>query len=87
MNNILEKDDTISIMDYVYADKLSPDQLLEGDLIEFANEDDHDYQIVEVISITPVEDFEWLIEGKDEFGDTVEFIVNDDEKIKLFVLK
>jgi hypothetical protein len=48
--------DTMLVMDYVFADNLLPDQLMDGDLIEI--EDELDSQIVEVISVEQFTDSE-----------------------------
>jgi hypothetical protein len=82
--------DTMLVMDYVFADNLLPDQLMDGDLIEI--EDEFDSQIVEVISVEQFTDSEtkqdtYLIQAKNEFGEIVEAAFFDWQFVKLFVLK
>ena len=75
-------------MDYVFVDKLLPDQLMEGDLIEFSDE-----FINEVAKVTSIEEFfadgryTYSIQGRNEFDELLEIVVTDSDLLKLFVLK
>lgn len=70
-------------MDYVYADILSPDQLMEDDLIEITSEDEE--QMVTVKDIISLKEG-YIVVGVNEFGETNEYFLNDNQKVKLFVL-
>lgn len=74
---------TITTMDYVYADILSPDQLMEDDLIEITSEDEE--QMVTVKDIISLKEG-YIVVGVNEFGETNEYFLNDNQKVKLFVL-
>ena len=76
--------DTLTNMEFVYVDILSPDQLLEGDFIE-VNDDDQEL-IVKVIDILTTKEG-YLINATNDFDEINEYFFTDDEKIKLFVLK
>jgi len=76
--------DTLTTMEYVYVDLLSPDQLMENDLIEIV--DEFGENIVEVKKITAVEGG-WLIEATNDFDEVNDYIISDDTKIKLYVLQ
>ena len=77
-------DDTLNSMEYVYADILSPDQLMENDLIEYS--EDGDASIVTIKDIVTLKN-SCLIIAINEFGETIEFELADDAKVKLFVLQ
>jgi hypothetical protein len=74
---------TIATMDYIYADILSPDQLMEDDLIEITSEDEE--QMITVKEIVGLKEG-YIIVGVNEFGETNEYFLNDNQKVKLFVL-
>ena len=77
--------DTLTNMEYVYADILFADQLMENDLIEFVDEDGSE-SIVEIVDIVSLKN-SYLIIAKNEFAETIEFELADDTKVKLFVLQ
>ena len=58
-------------MEYVYADILYADQLMENDLIEIADEDGNE-SIVEIIDIVSLPN-SYLIIAKNEFAESIEF--------------
>jgi hypothetical protein len=80
---LIERDkmtDTIKTMELVYADLLTPSQLMEGDLINIDND------VVEVISI--VDDAlgdNYLITYKNDYGETAEYQCTYEEMFKLYV--
>lgn len=72
--------DTIKTMELVYADLLTPSQLMEGDLINI------DFDIVEVISI--VDDAlgdNYVITYSNDYGETAEHKCTYEEMFKLYV--
>lgn len=71
-------------MDYIYADTLDPDQLEIGDWIEIF--DGYEYIFVQIKTLKENEK-DWTITASDEFGDSNEFTIQNDEKIKLFIFK
>lgn len=72
-------------MEYVYADILSADQVMENDLIEFVDEDGVP-SIVEVQDIVSLEN-SYIFIAKDEFGETFEIELADDATVKLYVFQ
>ena len=77
--------DTLTNMEYIYADILSADQLMEDDLIEYVDEDNNS-SIVEVVDIVSLKN-SYLIIAKNEFAETIEFELAEDTKVKLYVLQ
>ena len=75
-------------MDYVYADQLLPDQLMEGDLIEF-----YEDSATEIGAVTKIQEslingeYIYTIQGRNDFNEPLEIVVGDDDLIKLFVTK
>ena len=76
---------TLNAMEYVYADILSADQVMENDLIEFVDEDGVP-SIVEVQDIVSLEN-SYIFIAKDEFGETFEIELADDATVKLYVFQ
>lgn len=72
-------------MEYVYADILTADQVMENDLIEFVDEDGVP-SIVEVQDIVSLEN-SYIFIAKDEFGETFEIELADDATVKLYVFQ
>lgn len=71
---------TMTIMELIHADNLTPDQLMPEDLIEIED------GIVEVVNInSDATGDKYFIEYRDEFGDCDVIEYNFDSKIKLFV--
>jgi len=71
---------TMLNMELIHADSLSPDQLMEGDLVEIEE------GIVEVISLkSDATGDNYFVEWQNEFGERDEIKINVDKKIKLFV--
>ena len=77
--------DTLTNMEYIYADILFADQLMEDDLIEYVDEDNNS-SIVEVVDIVSLKN-SYLIIAKNEFSETIEFELAEDTKVKLYVLQ
>lgn len=77
--------DTIQTMEYIYADILSADQLMENDCIEYLDEDGSSL-IVEIQDIVSMKD-SYLLIAKDEFGELIEIELADDAKVKLYILQ
>lgn len=77
--------DTLTNMEYIYADILFADQLMEDDLIEYVDEDNNS-SIVEVVDIVSLKN-SYLIIAKNEFAETIEFELAEDTKVKLYVLQ
>lgn len=78
----------INMDNYTFIDELRPDQLMEGDLIEFA--DDTVSEIGRVISIESIyenQEYSYIIQGKNDFDEILELVVNDSVMIKLFIEK
>jgi hypothetical protein len=72
--------DTMKTMKFVYADLLTPSQLMEGDLINIDND------IVEVISV--VDDAtgdNYTITHRNEYGEEEETICTYEDMFKLYV--
>jgi hypothetical protein len=76
---------TINDMEYVYADILTADQLMEDDLIEIIDEDGVPsiVEVKEIISLPT----NYLLIAIDEFGETMEIELADDARVKLFILQ
>ena len=72
--------DTMLNMEYAYVDNLSADQLLEGDLIEIANE------VVEIVQLSSI-DNKIVITYLDEFGEKEIEQFSDETIFKLFVMR
>lgn len=72
-------------MEYVYADILTADQVMENDLIEFVDEDGVP-SIVEVQDIVSLKN-SYVFIAKDEFGETFEIELADDATVKLYVFQ
>ena len=71
---------TMLNMELIHADSLSPDQLMEGDLVEIEE------GIVEVISLhSDATGDNYFVKWQNEFGERDEIKISVDEKIKLFV--
>lgn len=77
--------DTLNAMEYVYADILTADQVMENDLIEFVDEDGVP-SIVEVQDIVSLKN-SYVFIAKDEFGETFEIELADDATVKLYVFQ
>jgi signal peptidase I len=72
--------DTIKTMELVYADLLTPSQLMEGDLIKI------DDDIVEVIFIEDdATGDNYIITHRNEYGEDNEYSCNYEEMFKLYV--
>ena len=72
--------DTMTDMKFVYADLLTPSQLMEGDLINIDND------IVEVISVVddPTGD-NYTITHRNEYGEEEETLCTYEDMFKLYV--
>lgn len=71
---------TIKSMELVYADLLTPGQLMDGDLIKI------DDELVEVISIEDdATGDNYTITYKNDYGDVDEYLCNYEEMFKLYV--
>lgn len=71
---------TINSMELVYADLLTPSQLMEGDLINIDND------VVEVISIEDdATGDNYTIGYRNDYGDELEYSCNYEEMFKLYV--
>ena len=75
-------------MDYRFIDQLRPDQVMVGDLIEFADE-----SIIEIGRVTDIEEiyenreYSYIIHGRNDFDETLELVVKDEwQLVKLFIL-
>jgi hypothetical protein len=71
---------TMETMKFVYADLLTPSQLMEGDLINIDNE------IVEVISV--VDDAtgdNYIITYRNDYGEEEEYFCTYEDMFKLYV--
>jgi hypothetical protein len=72
--------DTMTRMELVYADLLTPSQLMEGDLINI------DMDIVEVIAITDdATGDNYVITHRNEYGEEDEYFCTYEEMFKLYV--
>ena len=72
--------DTIKTMELVYADLLTPSQLMEGDLINI------DMDIVEVISIEDDSTGDnYIIEHRNEYGEDGTYACTHEEMFQLYV--
>jgi signal peptidase I len=72
--------DTIKTMELVYADLLTPSQLMEGDLIKI------DDDIVEVIFIEDdATGDNYIITHRNEYGEENEYTCNYEEVFKFYV--
>ena len=74
---------TIKNMEYVFADLLFPDQLMEDDLIEI--EDEYGKQIVRVKNIYSIDEG-YLVETVNDFGEETDVHFFDDAQIPFYVL-
>ena len=71
---------TMRAMELVYADLLTPGQLMEGDLINI------DMDIVEVIAITDdATGDNYIITHRNEYGEEDEYSCTHEEMFKLYV--
>jgi hypothetical protein len=71
---------TINAMELVYADLLTPSQLMEGDLINI------DMDIVEVVAIADdATGDNYVITHRNEYGEENEYSCNYEEMFKLYV--
>lgn len=71
---------TIKSMELVYADLLTPGQLMDGDLIKI------DDELVEVISIEDdATGDNYTITYKNDYGDVDEYLCNYEEMFRLYV--
>ena len=77
--------DTLNDMEYIYADILTADQLMEDDCIEYIDEDGAS-TIVEVRDIVSLKD-SYLLIATDEFGESIEIELADDARVKLYILQ
>ena len=78
----------ISMDNFVFVDQLLPDQLMEGDLIEFS--DEYSTEIGRVISIDSTyenNEYTYVIQGRNDFDEILEIVVNDLQYLKLFILR
>lgn len=66
-------------MDYVFADYLNADQLMEGDLIKV------DDDIVEIKTIKSDNDYFYL-ELENSFGESIDLKIDYDAQVEWFVL-
>jgi len=66
-------------MELIFADLLSPDQLMEGDIIKSP-----DQELVTVQTITST-DIGFTIEAINDFDETVEFHLLDDDVVNWYV--
>ena len=72
--------DTMARMELVYADLLTPSQLMEGDLINI------DMDIVEVIAITDdATGDNYVITHRNEYGEEYDYSCTYEEMFKLYV--
>jgi hypothetical protein len=72
--------DTMKTMELVYADLLTPSQLMEGDLIKI------DDDIVEVVSIEDdATGDNYVITHRNEYGEENEYTCNYEEVFKFYV--
>lgn len=73
--------DTMKVMELVYADLLTPGQLMEGDLIEI------DLDVVEVISIQDdATGDNYVITFRNDYGEEDEYACTYDDMFKLYVV-
>lgn len=71
---------TINTMELVWADKLTPGSLMEGDLIRV------DGELIEVVNITSDSTGDnYLIEFADVYGERDEIIIAHDSYVDLYV--
>jgi hypothetical protein len=70
-------------MDYIFADYLTPDQLMEGDLIKIS--DEYGDQIVEVVNVHAIDEG-YLIETKNDFDEEVDVPALDDTRFAWYVI-
>jgi hypothetical protein len=70
---------TIKTMELILADLLSPDQLMEGDIIKSP---DQELVIVKTITST---DIGFTIEAINDFDEKVEFHLLDDDVVNWYV--
>ena len=78
----------ISMDNFVFVDQLLPDQLLEGDLIEFS--DEYATEIGRVINVESTYEnnqYTYVIQGRNDFDEILEIVVNDSEYLKLFIVR
>ena len=71
---------TIKTMELVYADLLTPNQLMEGDLIKI------DDDLVEVVSVSDdATGDNYVITHRNEYGEEDEYTCNYEEVFKFYV--
>jgi hypothetical protein len=72
--------DTMKTMELVYADLLTPNQLMEGDLIKI------DGDLVEVVSVSDdATGDNYTITHRNEYGEENEYTCNYEEVFKFYV--
>ena len=74
---------TMKTMDYIFADYLTPDQLMEGDLIKIS--DEYGDQIVEIKNIHAIDEG-YLIEAVNDFDEDVDVPALDDTRFAWYVI-
>ena len=72
-----------TMSEYIFADYLTPDQLMEGDLIKIS--DDYGDQIVEVKNIYSIDEG-YLIEVIDDYDEEFDIPAKDDTKFAWYVI-
>lgn len=65
-------------MELIFADTLTPDQLMENDIVEHEGE----YVVVKKVSDTPTG---YLIETENDFGEVIEIEATDDTQLSWYV--
>ena len=70
-------------MDYIFADYLTPDQLMEGDFIKI--QDEYGDQIVEIKNIHAIDEG-YLIEAVNDFDEDVDVSALDDTRFAWYVI-
>lgn len=73
----------INMSEYVFADYLTPDQLMEGDLIKIS--DEYGDQIVEVVNIHDIDEG-YLIEAINDFDEDVDIPALDTTKFAWYII-
>lgn len=66
-------------MDFVFADYLYPNQLMEGDTIKYENE----FYIVKAIDLV---DDDYLIAIENDFEEVTEVTIKDDVQVEWYVI-
>ena len=78
----------INMDNFVFVDQLLPDQLMEGDLIEFSDEFTNEIgRVISIESLYSNKEYTYIIQGKNDFDEILELVVNDSAIIKLFIEK